>query len=146
MAVSADSDVSRYLKRCEKCHLSSVAACERVMRCWGTLPAGPGATPSPRPEAKMSSSSGPGILAGSCRPRHLSCTTYRCQTHHTPSCDGRLALDSTSPLFFSFSPLYTFKVHSECSIVVTYIGPVCLMARVCERARRWGTVWVWVWA
>lgn len=53
---------------------------------------------------------------------------YRCQSHHTPHCDARLA--SNTILTF-FSPLYMLKVWSEYSIVVTYIGLVCLMKCMC---------------
>lgn len=61
------------------------------------------------------------------KPLPFNRSTYRCQTHHTPR-DDRLALASTS----LFSPLYMLKVWSERSIVVTYIGPVCLMVCVPE--------------
>ena len=78
------------------------------------------------------------------RPRHLGESCRECTRQFTqqschlttlpidakhiisPATNASLS-ESTSPFF----PLYMLEVWSECSIVVTYIGPVCLMVCVC---------------
>lgn len=126
-------------KRKKMSDLRSAAAWERETWWWGPLGArchpfssAPGyrvISNSPSEQPRRLHRSGCARARQSSASLPFSCCTYRCQTHHA-SRDSRLALDTTSP------PC-TSKTRTERSIVLTYIGPVCLMVClwvcVCEK-------------